>query len=236
CSSDLLDDFDFIKSLKILLKISPEFIVLEYLTSLTNYLIFDNHQITQRVTDEILELPIDYNYQIVELNSMNFGVSQKRRRLFFFFWKKEYDFKFQTPVLLMSDIKKAKEIFEEIDLLDGLDNQEWPNHSQKRINGFDRLKPGESYYGTQNNKRIKLTEICPVITSSKTQHVHPWHPRVLTVRECATIQGFPYDFKFYGTFRDSLDLIGKTISPPVAKEIAKQIKQSLIKYEEKNIS
>jgi len=124
--------------------------------------------------------------------------------------------------------KKAGEVLIVLDLLRKdrkLYDDEHPNHSEERKQGFNKLLPGDSFYGTQNNKRLDPEKICPVIASSKTQYVHPWHDRVLTPREAATFQGFPLDFQFgHISFSTKLDLIGRSIPVQVAAHIASEIK------------
>ncbi len=53
----------------------------------------------------------------------------------------------------------------------------------------------------------------------------------LSVRECARIQGFPDDFKFYYTnLNDAYKIIGNAVSVNLAYEMAKAIELALNKY------
>lgn len=55
--------------------------------------------------------------------------------------------------------------------------------------------------------------------------------RRLSVRECARIQGFPDDFKFYYTnLNVAYKMIGNAVSVNLAYEMAKSIKLALNKY------
>lgn len=227
-------DFDFIKTLNNIFLRDAEFIVIEYIPRLLTYFKIFENRILHPFSGESLMFPDDYRVYFEVMNSFDFGVPQMRKRLFLIFSKKKYGFVFIPPnVDVFNDltvgniIKGLSEIksFTKI-----LKNDEKPKHSEKRIIGFSKLKPGDSYYGTQNNKRLDPTKVCPVITSSKTRHVHPYEPRTLTVRECATFQGFPIDFEFFGKETASLDLIGKTVPPPVFEEIGKQIKTCIEEF------
>ena len=115
----------------------------------------------------------------------------------------------------------------DVDILEGYctTNLEVSNHSKVRTEGFDRLKPGKSYYGTQNNKRLDLRKVGPTITSHRTQYVHPTLPRVLTVRESAAIMGFPNNFTFYGPRTKQFDQVGCAIVPQITNELCIQIKE-----------
>lgn len=63
---------------------------------------------------------------------------------------------------------------------------------------------------------------CPTLTAgfdsfTRGRYGHPEQNRSLTLREGARIQGFPDDFRFYGTRHDVRLQIGNAVPPPVAK-------------------
>ena len=100
-------------------------------------------------------------------------------------------------------------------------------HSAERIKGFSKLKIGESYYGTQNNRRINPDRAAPTITSHCTQHVHYSLPRTLSVRENARLMGWPDNFIFSGGTTKQLDQVGKAIVVPVIQDILFQLGEYL---------
>ncbi|EFE4030879.1 DNA cytosine methyltransferase, partial [Escherichia coli] len=51
--------------------------------------------------------------------------------------------------------------------------------------------------------------------------IHPYHPRVITPREAARLQGFPDWFRFHVTKWHSFRQIGNSVSPIVAEYILK---------------
>lgn len=224
-------EFDFIRTLVSIFENDPEFIIIEYIPRLLTYFKIQRNGILHPFSGKMLEFPEDYRVYYEVMNSIHFGVPQIRKRLFLIFSKKKYNFMFVPPNIDLYNELTVNDVIEGLnqvrDIIKTLKNDEIPNHTTERKEGFAKLKPGESYYGTQNNKRLDPNKVCPVITSSKTRHVHPYEPRTLTVRECATFQGFPLDFEFFGSFTDSLDLIGKTVPPPVFFEIGKQIMKSI---------
>lgn len=226
-----LFEFEFVRVLDLLLKKDADFIVIEYLKSLTKYI--DINHLGMRLGEDLYKFPEEYRVQIIRLNSINYNVPQKRDRLFLFFSKHKFNFFYMAPVDLKGLPKTNREVLSELDVLrekGTLLNDVWPKHSQDRIEGFRNLKPGESYYGMHNNKKLQPEMVCPTITSHCTRYVHPWHPRTLTVREVATFQGFPLEFEFFGPENMQLDLVGRSISPVVAKHIAEEIKISLDDY------
>ena len=53
--------------------------------------------------------------------------------------------------------------------------------------------------------------------------IHPRHPRVITVREAARLQGFPDSHRFHPTIWHSFRMIGNSVSPYMAKAIFRAI-------------
>jgi DNA (cytosine-5)-methyltransferase 1 len=228
-----IDDFDFIKSLRKLLSRNAEFIIIEYLTKIEKFFSFQKDRVIHLPTEAFIEYG-EYNSEFLNLNSYFFGVPQQRNRIYVILYKKKYNFTFKMPINY--HVKSVNEVLETLDnereirdlnFKPPLYNDENPHHSKERMEGFKNLKYGESFYGGQNNRKLNPQKVCPTITSHCTRYVHPFEPRVLNVRECATFQGFPLDFEFIGKENDSLDLIGKSISPPVAEELGKQIMRCL---------
>jgi DNA (cytosine-5)-methyltransferase 1 len=124
--------------------------------------------------------------------------------------------------------KGCKEVLDDIPDISIPDyNHVIPNLTTKRIQRMDILKYGESYYGTQNNRRLDPDKPAYTITSHCTRHIHYKWPRPLTVRECARLQGFPDDFKFFGTETSQLDQVGKSLPVPVAKWLFERIGNEL---------
>ncbi len=57
--------------------------------------------------------------------------------------------------------------------------------------------------------------------------IHPKHPRVITVREAARLQGFPDSHRFHSTVWHSFRMIGNSVSPIVARAISRGIAAKL---------
>ena len=60
--------------------------------------------------------------------------------------------------------------------------------------------------------------------------VHPENDRLLTVRECARIQGFPDDYKLTGSMTEQYTLVGNAVPPKFSEILGKAIRQILEKY------
>ena len=73
-------------------------------------------------------------------------------------------------------------------------------------------------------RRLRGDKPSPTITGgAPLELVHPAEDRLLTVRECARLQGFSDDFQFCGSRSDQSLLIGNAVPPPFAKIIGNWI-------------
>ena len=73
--------------------------------------------------------------------------------------------------------------------------------------------------------RLRWDDQCPTITAgfdsfTRGRYGHPSENRSLTLHEGALLQGFPEDFRFYGTRYDIRLQIGNAVPPPLAKAAA----------------
>ena len=76
--------------------------------------------------------------------------------------------------------------------------------------------------------RLEWEGQCPTITAgfdsfTRGRYGHPQQNRSLTLREGALLQGFPEQFRFYGTRHDVRLQIGNAVPPPVAKSAGEAI-------------
>jgi len=226
-------DFDYVKFLTAVNHIQPDCFVLENVPNVLKTLWFEGKELKFKGSeDSIYELP-NYNIQTVILNALDFGVPQSRKRAFVI-GAKNFVPKFSFEALeemdfvdLIRKYYRGKILKEVLDIPEDVANNKPPRHSAKRIEGFSKLKIGESYYGTQNNLRLNPEKHAGTIASHCSRFVHPHESRVLTVRENARIMGFPDSFKFYGNESGQLDQVGKSIVPQVSMAIAYYIKQML---------
>lgn len=63
--------------------------------------------------------------------------------------------------------------------------------------------------------------------------VHPKEHRSITVREAATITGFPNDYKFFGSHTKRCEEVGNAVPPPLSSAVAKSVKNVLDVYYKK---
>jgi len=198
---------DMIRNLK------PKLAIIENLPKINDFIQIHGYEDNFRLIPEKIIYGLKYHITQIQLRGNQFGISQRRKRQFWIL--SEYPFNYEPPTF-DNPVIPCISIFEDVI---NLPNHDFSQHSEIRVKGFDALKTGESYYGTANNTRIDMNKTGPVITSHRTQHVHPWLPRTLTVRECARLMGYPDDFIFYGPKTQQLDQVGCGICPPIVKHI-----------------
>ena len=226
-----VESFDYFKFLKFVLETKPDSFVLENVPNVLKTLWFEGNALRFSGSKDIMLVMDHYNIQTIKLNALDFGVPQNRKRIFVI-GSKHFLPEFSLRALLKTDYISMYErwggsstvetAFREVK---GKPNTNKPKHSLKRIEGFRRLRFGESYYGTQNNKRLNPDKPSGVVASHCSRFVHPYESRVLSVRECARLMGFPDHFVFYGTESHQLDQVGKSIVPQISTAISYYIKQ-----------
>lgn len=115
-----------------------------------------------------------------------------------------------------------------------------PNHdpppqlSKRYARRVARMRWGDSlitYTGAGGRRlpnyiRLHPHRIAPTVMGSS-RFIHPYHPRLLTVREQARLMGFPDYHVFIGSRDAQYDMVGEAVPPPLAKAIADSIIQEL---------
>ncbi len=81
--------------------------------------------------------------------------------------------------------------------------------------------------------RLKLDGQAPTITAgfdsfTRGRYGHPLRDRPLTPREAGRLQGFPDDFRFYGTRWDVRSQVGNAVPPPLGEVIGRAICYTLM--------
>lgn len=136
---------------------------------------------------------------------------------------------------------------------DVLNNHRTSKHTQKVIERFSLIKPGENlqhffsriceedrkrYYTKKNNcTRLKSDGVSPTITTLPDDIIHYSENRILTVREMARLQSFDDSFVFLGKRTTGGKLrkketpqytqVGNAVPPILAYEIAKEVIKAL---------
>jgi len=221
------NNFDYVDFLHFVALSKPKCFILENVPNILNYLKFKENVLNYVGWEKPVLILEDYTIQTIILNAKDFGVPQSRKRAFVIgskSFKPDYDTDYNELSFLTDYYigKTVSSAFEDIS-----PTQDLPNHSAKRIEGFKNLRVGESYYDSQNNKRLDSNKVAGTVASHCSRFVHPTEPRVISKRETARLMGFPDNFKFIGRESEILDQIGKSIVPQVAFSITSYLKNQL---------
>lgn len=237
--------------LRVLLDIEPDGFVFENVESLL-------HPTNRVIVDTFIRIVEDagYNYRIVRANALDYGVPQKRKRLFILGThgnfrgiepKKTHcpvdccEVLGLTPYVNVGNVIEefsGEEYFEDFEVTQG----------GTYYNELCQIPPGENYKaltawaGHPNPKFIadkrfwnfllKLSPDLPswTITAQPGPWVGPfhWDNRRLRVPEIAAIQTFPKDYKFYGNRRSIQMQIGNAVPCLMGKAMIEFVKESLM--------
>ena len=156
---------------------------------------------------------------------------------------------FETDLLNKIEFKQPNligDVLAKIDYSDLNDEDNKPmQHSSKTVERFRYIKPGSNiaecvddlpkhlqiskFYSRGNTTRLSFDSLAPTLVPGHSNFpLHPKYDRSITVREAATITGFPIDYKFFGSHSKRCEQVGNAVPPPLANAIAKEVKKLLI--------
>ena len=196
-----------------------------------------------------------YDVFIHLLNASDYGVPQDRKRVFYVGFRKDLIINFEIPPEKYDYKLTLKDAI--YDLKDNViparnknktngDNCNFLNHeyfigsfspifmSRNRVRGWDE----QAFTVQASGRQCQLHPQAPKmvkVEKNKQDFVQGKENlyRRLSVRECARIQGFPDDFKFYyDNLNNAYKMIGNAVPVNLAFEMAKSIK-SLLEESEK---
>lgn len=101
-------------------------------------------------------------------------------------------------------------------------NVETMAHSERVVAKIKGIKPGE---GPISYRRLRDDEARTLIAGHRALPVHPWLDRTISVREAATIQGFPHHYRFCGPRSDQPLQVANAVPPPLAEAVALHLMQ-----------
>lgn len=221
--------------LNLLKKINPDGFLLENVESLL-------HPTNKHNVDLIINTAASYGYQtrLIRANALDYGVPQKRRRIFILGSKEK--FKTQEPTKTHCDPAIAKvcglKPYESVKkFIQKFDRKIYAEKEESVKGGTyerelykvpagknyfaipEKFKPGTRFW----NFLLKLDQNKPswTIAAQPGPWVGPFHwtSRRLRVPEIAAIQTFPANYKFFGSRRSVQRQIGNAVPPVLAKKM-----------------
>lgn len=131
-------------------------------------------------------------------------------------------------------------------------NHQRTAHSPSTIKKIKSVKIGEKLSSKAKSfgstyRRLDPNRPSPTVTrSGYRDFIHPFEDRMLTVRELASLQTFPIDWKFTGVRLDSYSSkrkttmtqfgqVGNAVPPLLAQTVAEAIASQLLCDEDENV-
>lgn len=231
---------------KILSELQPDGFILENVESLL-------HPSNKIALDTIINQIniLGYNYTLLKVNAAEYGIPQKRKRIFFLATKKKIEAKLKKSngsiEECLSD-KTLKPYERVIDWIGKFDNEKYCQNENLSAEGkwneqLQCIPFGKNYIALtarenhpepvfEAGKRywsslLKLDPLLPswTIIASPGHWEGPfhWKNRRLNTRELAAIQTFPDDYIFYGTQASKRKQIGNAVPPLLAKQVVEEL-------------
>ena len=197
---------------------------------LSNYM----YSVLDDIKDRYKEL--GYKVSINKLKVSNYGGYTNRIRLIIVAIRNDIEKDWEWPKFMNCDIDESlpnlytvKEAFNLLDNtindpLTDMDNRPM-NHRPSTIEKFKKItceKKSEGFSSRGTSNRLSLDKPAPTLVPGHSSfQIHPIEHRSITVREGATISGFPIDYKFIGSHSDRCMQIGNAIPVQLGEILAK---------------
>lgn len=190
----------------------------------------DYTQFCSKITEKT-----DYRIYSKILNSVDYGIPQKKERLFIVGFRNDVNsagFHFprykQTKEQAYTPCKYA------LEEVDDLPNQIVRYQSATTQDRLKKVAMGEKDPKTQCERLDPEQPTSTVLVSStygvRKQFIHPYENRFLTVREAARLQSIPDWYEICGSIPEQYDQIGNASSPLMIIPFMQGIRKVLNKY------
>ncbi len=84
--------------------------------------------------------------------------------------------------------------------------------------------------------RLKMDALSPTLVPGHSNFpLHPTEHRNITIREAATITGFPTSYKFFDSYTKRCEQVGNAVPIALSSTIAKEVKRFLDSLKPKTI-
>ncbi len=230
--------------------IKPKFIVLENVARLYTH---NGGKTRNEIIGDFNK--IGYEIKVDILNSADYGTPQIRNRVFFIGKRNDLNVKINFPekTYIKKDYKTIKEAINHFPKLNAgencvdIFNHESMKHGKEMLEKMKYVKDGGGRedipveFGVIKGdvrKYIRYDSTKPSIcvTGDMRKVFHYSQNRALTVRELATLQDFPENFKFLGTKSSQQQQVGNAVPVKLAFSVAKCIHKMLDDCEQNKIN
>lgn len=226
-------------------ELNPDGFILENVESILHP---SNRPAVESIQSSMEEL--GYNYIMLKMNAADYGIPQKRKRVFFLATKKKIEGEIEKTHGSEKDILKNPKLLPHERIIDWIAEFDKECYFDKSMETegkyYEELRsvyPGKNYIaltekaGHPNPKFVsgkrywsfllKLNPELPswTIIASPGHWEGPfhWNNRRLSIKEAAAIQTFPEDYKFYGSIRSQRKQIGNAVPPLLGYKIVEYL-------------
>jgi DNA (cytosine-5)-methyltransferase 1 len=231
---------------KIISEVMPDGFVLENVESILHP---SNSEAVETIVENMERL--GYHYSILKINAADYGIPQKRKRVFFLASKKKIHAELPATHGDKKSIQENPELLPHervIDWIAKFDNDSYYADENVSTEGkweheLTCVPPGKNYIAlTERAGHPNPTFVAGKRYWSSLLKLHPyqpswtiiaspghwegpfhWNNRRLSIRECAAIQTFPDDYMFHGSLRSQRKQIGNAVPPLLAKMIVEEL-------------
>ncbi|MCH8519922.1 MAG: DNA cytosine methyltransferase [Nanoarchaeota archaeon] len=222
--------FEFARCVK---EVKPKILLAENVEGLLRH---EKGRTLKTIISVLEEMGYRVTYKV--LNSVNFGVAQKRKRLIIVGTLEDYNFEFPIESKQITTLREA---------LSNVPTSQGINYSENRKKILKLVPPGgcwidlpieiqkefmgNSFYSGGGKRgmarRISWDEPCLTLTTSpsqkQTERCHPEETRPFTIREYARIQSFPDTWEFKGSISSQYKQIGNAVAVLVGKALGEEL-------------
>jgi len=215
----------YLEFVRILKEKQPPFFIAE---NVKGILSLGKGSIFQMIINDFSE--IGYEVKHAVLNAADFGVPQRRERVFIFGTRK--DIKLDIPFPPETTHHKVNsKLFPEnkkkwLGVGQALAHIPEPD-AKHNLQNHEASKYKLRFNGYLGHRVINPELPCPTITArgdakgGVVVHHHPKNHRRISPREAAVIQSFPLDFQFYGAKTSVYRQVGNAVPPKLAHALAR---------------
>ncbi len=211
----------------------PEAFLLENVKRLTTH---DNGNTFTVILDRLNKLGYTVYHKV--FNSLDFGVPQKRERIYIVGFKNSIQFKFPKPLGYFKPLSDVLEKEENIPASYFLSEA----MKQKRFSALKTVPPKPSIWHENIGGNISpLPYSCALRAGGSYNYLVVNGERRLTSREMLRLQGFPDSFIINIPYSQARKVAGNSVSVPVIQAIAGEMIKALneqktaVKYKELNL-
>ncbi|MGC2237997.1 MAG: DNA cytosine methyltransferase [Pyrinomonadaceae bacterium] len=181
-----------------------------------------------------------YHLNIAKLNAMSYGIPQQRERVVIVGFREEVEFTFpgDQPTGIGASLITGQPLIPipskwALERINKLPNHDIRTHGSNVRERY-ALIPQGGRDKTDHTDRIdpnrpSRTVLVGSSAGGGRPHIHPFEPRVITVREAARLQSFPDWYVFQGNNTAQYRQIGNAVPPLLAYEIGLKIAEALKK-------